>query len=138
MFFISNKLQDPLKLIQAKAQIDTIMQQLDPTWNPHQKLEFFKLCVSTILSQIGQITSPHCLTKYNIYSYMVGTYSTVEKQAKRMPDTTVETTYPVHNKLSYCNLTLISTYTTTTAGAQKQSMKSIPGDRLVQIHFFSL
>ena len=31
-------LEDPLKLIQAKAQIDTMMQQLDPTWNPHQKL----------------------------------------------------------------------------------------------------
>ena len=33
------------------------MQQLDPTWNPHQKLKFFKLCVRTTLSQIGQITS---------------------------------------------------------------------------------
>ena len=50
-------LEDPLKLMQAKAQIDTMMQQLDPTWNPHQKLEFFKLCVRTTLSQIGQITS---------------------------------------------------------------------------------
>ena len=50
-------LEDPVKLTQAKAQIDTIMQQLDPTWNPHQKLEFFKLCVRTTLSQIGQITS---------------------------------------------------------------------------------
>ena len=30
--------------MQAKAQIDTMMQQLDPTWNPHQMLEFFKLC----------------------------------------------------------------------------------------------
>ena len=50
-------LEDPFKLIQAKAQIDTMMQQLDPTWNPHQKLEFFKLCVRTTLSQIGQITS---------------------------------------------------------------------------------
>ena len=39
------------------AQIDTMMQQLDPTWNPHQKLEFFKLCVRTTLSQLGQITS---------------------------------------------------------------------------------
>ena len=34
-----------------------MMQQLDPTWNPHQKLEFFKLCVRTTLSQLGQITS---------------------------------------------------------------------------------
>ena len=34
-----------------------MMQQLDPTWNPHQKLEFFKLCVRKTLSQIGQITS---------------------------------------------------------------------------------
>ena len=49
-------IEDPLKLMQAKAQIDTMMQQLDPTWNPHQKLEFFKLCVRTTLSQIGQIT----------------------------------------------------------------------------------
>ena len=32
-----------------------MMQQLDPTWNPHQKLEFFKLCIRTTLSQIGQI-----------------------------------------------------------------------------------
>ena len=39
----------------VKAQIDTMM-QLDPTWNPHQKLEFFSLCVITTLSQIGQIT----------------------------------------------------------------------------------
>ena len=48
-------LEDPLKLAQAKAQIDTMMQQVDPTWNPHQKLEFFKLCVRTTLSQMGQI-----------------------------------------------------------------------------------
>ena len=26
-------LEDPLKLIQAKAQIDKMMKQLDPTWN---------------------------------------------------------------------------------------------------------
>ena len=50
-------LEDPVKLTQAKAQIDTMMQQIDPTWNPHQKLEFSKLCVRTTLSQIGQITS---------------------------------------------------------------------------------
>ena len=50
-------LEDPIKLAQAKAQIDTMMQQVDPTWNPHQKLEFFKLSVRTTLSQIGQITS---------------------------------------------------------------------------------
>ena len=34
-----------------------MMQQADPTWNPHEKLEFFKLCVWTTLSQMGQITS---------------------------------------------------------------------------------
>ena len=28
-------LDDPLKLIKAKAQIDTMMQELDPTWNTH-------------------------------------------------------------------------------------------------------
>ena len=56
MLIYVHLLEDPLKLIQAKAQIDTMMQQLDPTWNPHQKLEFFKLCVRTTLSQIGQIT----------------------------------------------------------------------------------
>ncbi len=33
------------------------MQQVDIAWNPHQKLEFFKLCVRTTLSQMGQITS---------------------------------------------------------------------------------
>ena len=49
-------LEDPVKLTQAKAQIDTKMQQLDPTWNPHKQLEFSKLCVRTTLSQIGQIT----------------------------------------------------------------------------------
>ena len=31
---------------------------------------------------------------------MVGTYSTVEKQAKRMPDTTVETTETTKHYLS--------------------------------------
>ena len=33
-----------------------MLQQADPTWNPHEKLEFFKLCVQTTLSQMGQIT----------------------------------------------------------------------------------
>ena len=33
-------LDDPIKLIEAK---DTMMQQLEPTWNHHQKLEFFKI-----------------------------------------------------------------------------------------------
>ena len=46
-----------VKLVQAKAQIETMMQQADPTWNPHEKLEFFKLCVRTTLSQMGQITA---------------------------------------------------------------------------------
>ena len=55
-------LDDPVKLIQAKAQIDTMMQQLDPTRNSYQKLEFFKICVRTILAQMGQIT----LTYLNI------------------------------------------------------------------------
>ena len=49
-------LEDPAKLVQAKAHIDKMMQQLDPTWNPHQKLELIKLCIKTTLSQIGQIT----------------------------------------------------------------------------------
>ncbi len=30
--------EDPLKLAQAKTQIDTMMQQADITWNPNQKL----------------------------------------------------------------------------------------------------
>ena len=42
---------DPKKQIQAKAR----KTQLDPTWNPHQKLKFLKLCVRTTPSQIGQI-----------------------------------------------------------------------------------
>ena len=33
-------LDDPIQLMEAKAQIDTMMQQLDPTWNPHQKMGF--------------------------------------------------------------------------------------------------
>ena len=48
-------LDDPLKLIEA--QIDTMMQQLKPTWNSHQKLEFFKICVRTTLAGMGQIAS---------------------------------------------------------------------------------
>ena len=56
------EIDDPVKLIQAKAQIDTMMQQLDPTRNSYQKLEFFKICVRTILAQMGQIT----LTYLNI------------------------------------------------------------------------
>ena len=54
---VTLKLDDLLELIEAKAQIDSTMQQLDPTWNPHQKLEFFKICVRTTLAQMGQITS---------------------------------------------------------------------------------
>ena len=34
----------------------------------------------------------HCLNDIRRKLYMVGTYSTVQKRAKRMPDTTVETT----------------------------------------------
>ena len=45
------------KVFIQKAQIITMMQQADPTWNPHEKIEFFKLCVGTTLSQMGQITS---------------------------------------------------------------------------------
>jgi hypothetical protein len=33
------------------------MQQLDPTWNPHLQLEYFKVCVRPTLSTLGQITS---------------------------------------------------------------------------------
>ena len=50
-------LNNPRKLLEAKAQIDTIMQQLDPTWNLHQKLEFLMICVRTTLTQMGQIKS---------------------------------------------------------------------------------
>ena len=38
-------------------QIDTMKQQLDSTRNPHQKLEFFEICVMTTLAQMGQIIS---------------------------------------------------------------------------------
>ena len=58
LFKVNGSLLDyPLKLVEAKAQIDTMIQQLDPTRNPHQKLDFFKLCVRTILARMGQITS---------------------------------------------------------------------------------
>jgi hypothetical protein len=32
-----------------------MMQHLDPTWNPHFHLEFFKVCVRVTLSPLGQI-----------------------------------------------------------------------------------
>ena len=34
-----------------------MMQQMDDTWNPHIKLEFFKVCVRTTMSALGQKTS---------------------------------------------------------------------------------
>jgi hypothetical protein len=34
-----------------------MMQQVDTAWNPHQKLEFFKVCDRTTLSQMGKVTS---------------------------------------------------------------------------------
>ena len=37
----------------------------------------------------------HCLSDIRRKPYMVGKYSTVKKQAKRMTDTTVETTLSV-------------------------------------------
>ena len=35
-----------------------MMQQMDDTWNPHMKLEFFKVCVRTTMSALGQKTLP--------------------------------------------------------------------------------
>jgi hypothetical protein len=50
-------LENPAKLLWANENINKMMQQLDSTWNPHLQLEFFKVCVRSTLSQLGQITS---------------------------------------------------------------------------------
>ena len=47
-----------MKLQQTREQINTMMQQLDPTWNAHQQLDFSNLCVRTTLSKMGQIMQP--------------------------------------------------------------------------------
>jgi hypothetical protein len=50
-------LEDPAKLLWSNENINTVMQQLDPTWNPHLQLDFFKVCVRSTLLQLGQMTS---------------------------------------------------------------------------------
>ena len=34
-----------------------MMQQMDPTWHPHMKLEYFKTCVRLTMMTLGQMTS---------------------------------------------------------------------------------
>ena len=50
-------LEDPNKLRMANENITRMMQQMDPTWDPHKKLEYFKVCVRSTMSELGQITS---------------------------------------------------------------------------------
>ena len=58
MFKVNGSLlEDPIKLQAAKQNIANMMQQIDHTWDPHMTLEYFKTCIRSVLSQIGQVTS---------------------------------------------------------------------------------
>ena len=56
LFKVNGSLQEnPTNLQKANDQIHTMMQQMESTWNPHQKLEYYKVCVRPTMMTLGQI-----------------------------------------------------------------------------------
>ena len=50
----SSLLENPNILQKANEQINTMMQQMDASWNPRLKLEYFKVCVRSTMMAMGQ------------------------------------------------------------------------------------
>ena len=45
-------LEDPIKLLTAKNEIKELMDQVPTEWDPHKKLEYFKVAIRTVLSEL--------------------------------------------------------------------------------------
>ena len=63
-------LENPINLQKANDEINTMMQQMDPTWHPHMKLEYFKPCVRTTMQALGHVT------KFDLKQKLVALYLT--------------------------------------------------------------
>ena len=50
----SSLLENPNILQKANEQINTMMEQMDASWNPHLKLEYLKVCVRSTMMAMGQ------------------------------------------------------------------------------------
>ena len=50
----SSLLENPNILQKANEQINTMIEQMDASWKPHLKLEYFKVCVRSTMMAMGQ------------------------------------------------------------------------------------